>query len=204
VPRKRPVHRADRLYALAERQGGYFTAGDAQAAGYSYPLQWFHVRRANWIRVARGTFRLARFPRVAHDELIRCWLWSRKLAVVSHQSAARVYGLGTLVPGEVHLTVPPGFRKRAVEGVALHRTTLHNRDVDQREGFPITTPLRTILDLAEARLDHEALAAITQDAIRTGLVDRRALLDILTAVPKRIDPSTNVTLQLAARGETVR
>jgi predicted transcriptional regulator of viral defense system len=199
VPKKRQS-RPDRLYALIERQGGYFTAADAKALGYGYPLHYFHVQQGNWIRVAPGTFRLKRFPSVAHDDLIRWWLWSRKLGVISHQSAARVYGVGELPPGKAHLIVPPGFRKRMPDGLVLHRTTLHNREVDTREGFPMTTPLRTILDLAEARLDHDRLTAVVTDALRKGLVDRRAVLDTLTAMPKRIDPSTNVTIQLAVRG----
>lgn len=199
MPKKRQS-RLDRLYALVERQGGYFTAADARAVGYGYPLHHFHVRQGNWIRVAPATFRLKRFPPVAHDELLRWWLWSRKLGVISHQSAARAYGVGQILSGKVHLTVPPGFRKRTADGVVLHRTTLHGREVDTREGFPITTPLRTILDLAEARLDHDQLTAIVTDALRKGLVDRRAVLDVLNAIPKRIDPSTNVTIQLAVRG----
>lgn len=199
MPRK-PQSRPDRLYALVERQGGYFTAADAKALGYGYPLHHFHVQQGNWIRVAPATFRLKRFPRVAHDDLIRWWLWSRKLGVISHESAARVYGLGQLPPGKAHLIVPSGFRKRRADGVVLHRALLHGREVDAREGFPMTTPLRTILDLAVARLDHDQLTAVVTDAVRKGLVDRRALLDVMTAMPKRIDPSFNVTIQLAARG----
>jgi len=203
VPRK-PQSRPDRLYALVERQGGYFTAADAKALGYGYPLHHFHVRQGNWIRVAPATFRLKRFPPVAHDDLIRWWLWSRKLGVISHQSAAQVYGIGGTPPGQAHLQahliVPPRFRKRMPDGLVLHRAVLQGREVDTREGFPMTTPLRTILDLAEARLDHEQLTAVVTDAVRKGLVDRRALLDVLNATPKRIDPSFNVTIQLAARG----
>jgi predicted transcriptional regulator of viral defense system len=200
VTKKKPLSRADRLYAMVERQGGCFTAADAKAVGYGYPLHHFHVQRGNWIRVARGTFRLKRFPAVAHDDLIRWWLWSRKLGVISHESAAIVYGVGEVQPGKVHLTVPAGFRKRKADGLALHRTALHGREVDTREGFPVTTPLRTILDLAEARLDPDQLTAIVKDALRKGLLDRRAILDVLATIPKRIDPSTNVTIQLAVRG----
>jgi predicted transcriptional regulator of viral defense system len=197
--KKSKPNRSDRLYTLAERQGGYFTAADAKAAGYDYPLQHFHVQRGNWIRVDRGTFRLKRFPSVDHDDLIRWWLWTRKLGVISHESAATVYDVGEILPAKVHLTVPPGFRKKTVGGVALHRAPLHAREVDVRDGFPVTTPLRTILDLAEARLDPDRLTAVVKAALRKGLVDRRAVLDVLATMPKHIDPSTQVTLQLAVR-----
>jgi hypothetical protein len=34
---KKKENRVDQLYALAENQGGYFTAADAKALGYAYP-----------------------------------------------------------------------------------------------------------------------------------------------------------------------
>jgi hypothetical protein len=40
---------------------------------------------------------------------------------------------------------------------------------------------------------------VVKAALRKGLVDRRAVLDVLATMPKRIDPSTHVTLQLAVR-----
>jgi len=63
----------------------------------------------------------------------------------------------------------------------------------------VTTPLRTILDLARKHLDPERLAAVVKDAIKKGLVEKKALLDTLAKMPKGIDPSTQVTLQLAVR-----
>lgn len=200
MAKKKSLSRSDRLYGLAERQGGYFTAADAKAVGYGYPLQHFHVQRGRWIRVDRGNYRLKHFPAVAHEDLIRWWLWSRKEGVISHESAATVYELGDLLPAKVHLTVPPTFRKRPAEGVVLHRASLQAKDVEVRDSVPVTTPLRTVLDLAEARLDPERLTAVVKDALRKGLVDRSALLAVLATMQPGIDPSTHVTLQLAVRG----
>ncbi len=199
MTKKKSIPKSDRLYSLAEGQGGYFTAADAKAVGYGYPLQHFHVQRGRWIRVGRGSYRLKHFPSVDHEDLIRWWLWSRKQGVVSHESAATVYELGDLLHGKVHLTVPPTFRKRPVEGVVLHRAVLQAGDMDVRDGVPVTTPLRTVVDLAEARLDPERLTAVVKDAMHKGLLDRSALLAVLATLPKTIDPSTQVTLQLAAR-----
>lgn len=194
-------NRADRLYALAEDQGGYFTAADARTAGYDYPLQHFHVRRGNWIRVDRGIYRLRRFPRGDHEDLLHWWLWTRKLGAVSHESAAAAYELGDILPSKVHLTVPPSFRKKAPEGVVLHKARLAASEVEIREGFRVTRPLRTILDLARADLDPERLSAVVKAAIKEGLLDRRKLLAVLAEMPEDIDPATQVTLQLAVREE---
>ncbi|MEE8176502.1 MAG: type IV toxin-antitoxin system AbiEi family antitoxin domain-containing protein [Acidobacteriota bacterium] len=196
---KRDNAKWDCLYALAETHGGYFTAADAKALGYAYPHQHFHVKSGNWVRVDRGIFRLKHFPAVAHEDLIRWWLWSRKQGVISHESAAAVYELGDVLPPKTHLTVPQGFRKRASRAPILHRAQLDATDLEMREGFRITTPLRTILDLAREHLDPERLTAVTRDALKKGLIDRKALLDYLARMPKQIDPATQVTLQLAVR-----
>ncbi len=199
MAKKKSIPKSDRLYSLAERQGGYFTAADAKAVGYGYSLQHFHVQRGRWTRVGRGSYRLKHFPSVDHEDLIRWWLWSRKQGVISHESAATVYELGDLLHVKVHLTVPPTFRKRPVAGVVLHRAALQAGDVEVRDGVPVTIPLRTVLDLAEARLDPERLTAVIKDAMRRGLLDRSALLAVLATMPKGIDPATHVTLQLAVR-----
>ena len=198
---KKKESRLDRLYALAETQGGYFTSADAKSLGYDYPHQHFHVKQGNWVRVDRGVYRLKRFPSANHEDLIRWWLWSRKKGAISRESAAAVYELGDVLPAKTHLTVPPDFRKKAAAGVVLHKALLGEKDVEMREGFRVTTPLRTILDLARGHLDQERLTAVTKDAMRKGLLDRRTLLNILAKTPKDIAPSEQVTLQLALREE---
>ena len=198
---RRKESKADRLYRLAENQGGYFTAADAKALGYLYRYQHFHVKQGNWVRVDRGIYRLKNFPSTGHEDLIRWWLWSRKKGAISHESAAAVYELGDVLPAKTHLTVPPDFRKKAAAGVVLHKALLGEKDVEMREGFRVTTPLRTILDLARGHLDQERLTAVTKDAMRKGLLDRRTLLNILAKTPKDIAPSEQVTLQLALREE---
>jgi predicted transcriptional regulator of viral defense system len=195
----RTESRPDRLYALAERQGGYFTSADASALGYTTAHQHFHVKQGNWVRVDRGIYRLKRFPSSSHADLIRWWLWSRKKGAISHESAAAVYEIGDVLPSKTHLTVPPDFRKKAVAGVVLHKALVNEKDVEMREGCRVTSPLRTILDLARKHLDPERLEAVVKDAIKEGLVEKKALLDILAKMPEGIDPSTQVTLQLAIR-----
>lgn len=194
---QRRTEKARRLYELAEGQGGYFTAADAKACGYDYPHQHFHVKQENWIRVDHGIYRLKRFPAAKHEDLIRWWLWSRKKGVISHETAAAVYELGDLLPAKVHLTVPVGFRKKLVRAVVLHKARLEPFEINHRHGFPITSPLRTVIDLAKAHLDPERLSAVVKDAVREGLIRSRDLLDILSKMPKGIDPSTQATLQLA-------
>ncbi len=163
------------LFALATQQSGYFTAGQALEVGYSYAAQKFHADHGNWVRIDRGIYRLPEWPAEEHDSLVRWALWSRGKGVISHETALAVFELGDVSPAVVHLTVPRNFRAKA-PGVRLHRADLANGDVLDRQGFRITSPLRSLLDVAAENLDLDQLATAISDAFEAGVVTRRQLL----------------------------
>jgi predicted transcriptional regulator of viral defense system len=101
-------------------------------------------------------------------------LWSRGKAVVSHESALAVHGIGEFESGSVHLTVPRNFRMADV-AVMLHRGQLPDSDIEDRVGFRITTPQRTIIDLASQSPDEEQLGRAIEQAASEGLLGLRPL-----------------------------
>lgn len=163
-----------RLFSLAADQGGYFTAAQAKEIGYSYPAQAHHVGAGNWLRVDRGLFRLAEWIPESHDDLIRWTLWSRGRAVVSHESALSVHGIGELESARVHLTVPPGFSMRD-SAVVLHHAELADGDMVERTGFKLTTVTRSLVDIAALSADEDQLARAIQEAREGGLLTIRQL-----------------------------
>ena len=162
------------LFAKASEQAGYFTAAQAKVLGYSYQAQAHHVSAGNWLRIDRGLFRLAEWPRDVHDDLVRWTLWSKGRAVVSHESALSVHGVGEFEASRVHLTVPPGFSKDD-DDVVLHKALLGTPDTEQRTGFRVTTALRSIVDLSSIGVDEEQLARAITDSRERGLFTLRAL-----------------------------
>lgn len=182
------------LYELANQQGGYVTAKQASSAGYSRQHVDYHVKAGNFERVERGLYRLPEIPVSEHDDLIRLSLWSRgrddePQAVISHETALGVLGLGELLPKKVHLTVPPTFRKRPPRGVVLHRASVAKSDVEEREGFRITTAARTILEIAaENTVPQEQLEKVVREALERGLIRRAAFATMRSrdAMPKRL------------------
>jgi len=163
-----------RLFASASQQGGYFTAAQARSVGYSYQAQSHHVSAGNWRRVERGLFRLAEWVPEPHDELSRWTLWAKGDAVVSHETALAVLGIGEFESPRVHLTVRPDFTKRD-KAVALHRADLSAEDVDTRPGFKLTTATRSLIDVAAAGADEDQLARAINEAIDSGQVSLRRL-----------------------------
>lgn len=162
------------LLAIAGEQSGYFTAAQAREAGYSYQAQRYHVEHGDWLRVARGIYRLPEWPPGQHEDLVRWTLWSGSRAVVSHASALAVHELGDVMPASVHLTVPGGFRAKA-EGVLLHVGEVRPEDLERREGFSVTIPLRSIFDAAANGLEVDQLSRVIADAIERGLTTKRIL-----------------------------
>ncbi|MFF5424518.1 MULTISPECIES: hypothetical protein [unclassified Streptomyces] len=168
----------DLLWRLAVEQRGYFTAAQALRAGYSYQAQHFHVRHRNWTRVDRGIYRFREYehmPSSETDSLVRWSLWSRGRAIISHTTALAVHDLGTANPSEVHLTVPPGFRQKD-PAVVLHRAPLTESEVEQHEGFRVTTPVRAIVECAAAAVDQDVIDSAVADVLERGMSSRRRLL----------------------------
>lgn len=178
----RDTHESIRvLYALAATQGGYFTAKQAAQAGYHYSHLIYHLQAGNFERAGHGLYRLSTVPPSEHDDFIRLSLWSRNRedvpqAVVSHESALLLHQLSDVLPHRIHLTVPPSFRKHSPKGCILHKAKLTSREIEAREGFSVTTPLRTLIDAAlSTSVSDEQLAKAVDDAMRRGLV-RAAVL----------------------------
>jgi hypothetical protein len=151
--------------------------------------------------VGRGLFRLRDYPEGQHEQLVQLSLWSHNRqgqpqAVVSHQSALRFYDLSEVMPGKVHLTVPPGFRKSPLPGLVLHKGQLDPIDIQGFEGFKVTKPLRTLVDVALAHLSLEHLEVATRQALQRGLVQRKALQDVLN---KGQWPLSKGALEVVAR-----
>lgn len=173
-----------RLFAHAAEQAGFFTAAQAKSLGYSYQAQAHHVASGNWRRVEHGVFRLAEWLPDQHDDLVRWTLWSKNRAVVSHDSALAVHEIGEFESRRVQLTVPPGFVKRA-DGVTLHRAALPDSDVRQRLGFRVTTPTRSLIDVAARSPEPDQLARAVNEARRGGFITVAALLDRAEVVDAR-------------------
>ena len=162
------------LQRLAFSQAGYFTAAQAREVGYSYQAQKYHVDFGNWTRVDRALFRLPDWPASPDDTFVRWVLWSGGRAVVSHESALAAHGLGDIDPATVHLTVPSTFHARD-SAVVLHVAELRDSDVEQRQGWSLTTPQRSILDVAASEVSQEHVDSAVREAIDRGLVTARRL-----------------------------
>jgi very-short-patch-repair endonuclease len=102
--------------------------------------------------------------------------------VVSHRSAAALWGFVARTEGDVEVTVV-GRSRRSQAGIKLHRVNrLAGRDRTSRSGIPVTTPARTIVDLAD---DRDLERVINQARVRRLASDQDLRWALDRAGPKR-------------------
>ncbi len=175
TPRSR-TNKLQQLFALAATQAGYFTAPQARELGYSPRALVHHVASGNVERVSRGFYRLAGVPANPYEDVVAAWLkFSPRRAVVSHETALAMYDLAPSRSHEIHLTVPRFRRPRTASSasvVKLHTIVrpLRRDEVVNRFGVQLTSPARTIADLAEIGTDPSVVVEATGRALATGLV----------------------------------
>ncbi len=168
------------LYRLAEQQAGYFSAAQAATYGFSRALLAHHARSGGrFERVDHGLYHIRLFPSSRHDEIVSAWVAvGPEVATVSHESALELYDLSDVMPSAVHLTVPRDERwRKASPGIRLH-TTSHaftTADVQQRGAVRVTSPERTLLDVAKAGIGQEQLRMAVRQALERGLVTANSL-----------------------------
>jgi predicted transcriptional regulator of viral defense system len=178
---------SDALFEIAEEQQGYFTTRQATYAGYQLGSQAHHVKSGNWVRVERGIYRLSRFPQSDEEQLVIYALWSRNRAgkpegVYSHQTALGIHELSDVNPAKLHLTVPATFRRRAKTPkiLVLHHANLVEKDIEHRQGFAVTRPLRSIVDLVVAEsVAPEIIDQALSEGRQRGLIAVREIAELL-------------------------
>jgi very-short-patch-repair endonuclease len=117
------------------------------------------VARGEIRRIARGRYALPEAP----DPRVTA---VRLSGVVSHQSAARLWGIGLLdADRRTHVTLPPTRGRVAPSGAVLHWMDLPPAEV--KDG--VTVPLRTVLDISRTTSFRAGLAC-ADSALRDRLV----------------------------------
>jgi predicted transcriptional regulator of viral defense system len=173
------------LYRTAEQQGGYFSAEQARQAGLSRSLLAYHLGTGRFERVKPRVYRFVQFPTSLHEDLYVAWLQAGPEAVISHDSALALYDLSDLLPNQVHVTVPSTTSRRRI-GLRFHTKRLEPEDVTRYEGLPVTTVLRTLVDVVAAGLADELVLQAIREALSRGLTTRDSLLQRATSHGGRI------------------
>ena len=180
------------IYEAASAQQGYFTSRQAVEAGFRVTNHSYHVKRNHWIREIRGVYRLARFPESENGQYVIWSLWSRDRkgnirGVYSHETVLSIYEVSDIMPAKLHMTVPTGFRRgtKIPEILVLHKANLDVKDTTQRQGYRLTTPLRTLFDIMEdGGWDETIIQQAARQFKSKGMLTRKDIYTLIEAFPK--------------------
>ena len=135
--------------------------------------------RGRWVRLYSAVYRLGLLPAPLEAEMAAV-LACRGGAVLSHRTAASLWGILPRPRGrpDVDVTALRG-RPRSRTGLYVHRSRgLAEAEHTTLDGLPITSPARTILDLAVG-LPLSRLERVVAKALRAEICDERSLRRIV-------------------------
>jgi predicted transcriptional regulator of viral defense system len=178
------------LADLAAGQWGLFTTSQARREDVSAQTLARLTDAGHLERVRHGVYRITGSPPSPWARLQAAWLALQPalsvaerlrlsdVEVVSHRSATQLHRLGDLDADRLEFTTPVRRQTRDRD-VRLHRGTIPPEDRTVVDGLPVTTPLRTIIDLAAAQVDGEHLAAVVRDTVTTLHLDPDVVAEAL-------------------------
>jgi very-short-patch-repair endonuclease len=142
------------------------------------------VRAGRLIVLRRGLYQIGPLP-VGRAAETRAVLACGRDGRISHTSAATLHSVldATCVRPIVEVTMSRRKRRR-IEGVRIHRVRdLRPDEVMVLDGLPVTTPARTLLDIAETMTSREVEQALAT-AYRKALVTRDELRAMVERHPR--------------------
>jgi very-short-patch-repair endonuclease len=155
------------LQRLATGQHGILTRSQLLQAGVRSDTirRWLSAGRL--IRVHQGIYALGHLPPSPHARTMAAVLACGPHAVLSHRSAAQLYGL-IRYAGPIEVTAPTRRRR---PGVIVHQSPLTDREVSRHWGIPTTSPARTLTVLAHT-LSPASLTRAVNEARLAHLMSR--------------------------------
>jgi Transcriptional regulator, AbiEi antitoxin/Protein of unknown function (DUF559)/AbiEi antitoxin C-terminal domain len=170
-----------------DRIAGIVTTAELTAAGFSDDRIATLTRRGELYQVRRGVY--ANGPRAVEIvaiadgkqllQLAAAVALTGSRALVSHESAAYLHSIDLLAtPDVATLTCPPGHNWHARSGIRLHVADVPAEHVTTMARLPVTTPARTVVDLART-LSSKAGVVTADSALHRKLVTKAELTAVL-------------------------
>jgi very-short-patch-repair endonuclease len=152
-----------RTLALSAERHGVFTDAMARAEGMSAQAIGRRLRTNEFIRLHPGVLRSIAVPESKATEMQAALDWAGPDSLLAFRTAAGLYGIDNVFDGPVEVWM---HGKRRTTGIKCHRlsdgTTLEARRIS---GFRVTTPERTLWDLASI-LPQNPLLLAAEDVLR--------------------------------------
>lgn len=167
---------------LAGRQHGVVGRWQLLGLGFSERQIQRRAQTGRLLRIHQGVYA------VGHIALTRRSRWTAAVlaggagAVLSHWSAAMLWGIWPLRSGLHHVTLSRQLSSR--RGLCFHQASIPGDELRRRHGIPTTGPFRTVLDLA-ARASPAQLDGLLAELEAEEVTDNVSFSALLARHPGR-------------------
>ena len=175
----------DRIVSwVAQRQLNLITTRQLNAAGLTSEAIALRCSKGLLHRVHQGVYLVGPQVWLPNARELAAILALGRSAVVSHRSAAALWGFATPSPRAVEVTIV-GAGCRSRDGIGVRRVSdLLPDERAHKNGIPVTSPARTLLDFAHEASPHELEQALAE-AYALNLTSERRLQRIVARRPHR-------------------
>lgn len=154
---------------IAARQHGVVTVEQLRVAGVGESGVARRVRAGRLHRVHRGVYAVGHRGMSNEKRWMAAVLACGEGAVLSHRSAAELWGMLAVRDGSIHVSTSARGGRSTRTGIRLHRCrSLRPGLITRQQGIPVTRPARTIADLRQMLPPWEVRRA-TRQAQMAGL-----------------------------------
>jgi len=148
------------LAEIAGHQHGIVARGQVEGLGLGGNTVDLWVRQGRLHRIHPGVYALGHDAITVRGRWMAAVLASGPGAVLSHRSAAALWGIWGSGTGEAHVTVPR--KTRSQRSIRRHFGALPVDEVTIRDGIPVTSAARAVLDLAADKGEAAAESALRE------------------------------------------
>ena len=172
--------RSGAAWRLARAQHGVLTRADLLTLGFSDRAVKHRLASGRLHPVAAGVYAVGRPELTPHGRWMAAVLACGDGAVLSHRSAAELWGIGHEERGRIDVTIRRRSRLQRRGVKVRSRPSLDAGSVVKRHRIPVTHPVQTLVDLA-TELKPLRLERAVNEADKLDLVDPEALRTALGA-----------------------
>jgi very-short-patch-repair endonuclease len=147
------------IAAIAGRQHGVVARWQMRVVDITVRAIEVRIDTGRLHRIHRGVYAVGHRVLSREGEWMAAVLAGGAGAVLSHGSAAALWELQAAKGREIDVTVDKDAER---PGIRFHRAQLDPTEITQRKGIPVTTPERTIIDIAATLTPTQLERAIRQ------------------------------------------
>src|SRR5438552_672305 len=170
---------------IAGRQDNLITWDQLVRIGIGRRAVARRVENGRWQRIHKAVYLIGPAPPTLSAKARAAAFTCGDGAAVSHRTAAVIWKLVPAPPEpELHITVP-GRNPGVKPGIRIHRVAeLASQDLAMRDAIPLTTPARTICDLAATEPVRDVESALAEARIHRLATDRQ-IKAVIARAPTR-------------------